>query len=108
MLTADWCPFLWTMSEVDVLGWTGVQCIGPKLGICDMAQNSWVAVAKSVCHAPEHPLCKTVGRVIPYQGVVRILVQVRIFYCSRAEPSLNRGKGIYCALAPISINSVGG
>lgn len=55
-------------------------------------QNSWVAVAKSVCHAPEYPLCKTVGRVIPYQGVVRVMVQVGIFYCSRAEPSLSRGK----------------
>lgn len=36
-------------------------------------------------------LCKTVGRVNPRQAVVRIMVQVRIFYC-RAESSLNRGK----------------
>lgn len=36
-VTADWCPFLRTVFEVDMLGWTGVQCIGPKLGICDVA-----------------------------------------------------------------------
>lgn len=81
--------------------------LAQSLGYMIWPQNSCVAVAKLVCHAPEHPLCKTVGRIIPYQSVVRIMVQVRIFYCSRAEPSLNRGKGIYCAQAPISINCVG-
>lgn len=81
--------------------------LAQSLGYVMWPQNSWAAVAKSVCHAPERPLCKTVGRVIPYQGVVRIMVQVRRFYCSRAEPSLNKGKGIYCAQAPISVNSVG-
>lgn len=81
--------------------------LAQSLGYMIWPQNSCMAVAKSVCHAPEHPLCKTVGRIIPYQSVMRIVVQVRIFYCSRAEPSLNRGKGIYCAQAPISINCVG-
>lgn len=77
--------------------------LAQSLGYMIWPQNSCVAVAKSVYHAPEgalwapeYPLCKTVGRIIPYQGVVRIMVQVRIFYCSRAEPSLNRGKA-FCS-----------
>lgn len=33
---ADWCLFLWTVPEVDVPGWTSVQCTGPGLGVYDV------------------------------------------------------------------------
>lgn len=42
------------------------------------SQNSWVPVAISVYHASEHPVCKSVGSIIPYRAVVRIMLQVRM------------------------------
>lgn len=72
------------MSGVDVLGRSGVQCaLAQSLG-CVMwpmyMVNLPIYMGKSLCHAPEHPPCKTVGRVIPYQGVVRIIYYPQDFF----------------------------
>ena len=63
--------FLWTVPEVDVLGWTGVQCTGPELGVYAMATEFLGACA--VYYAPEYPVCRNVGSIIPYRAVERML-----------------------------------
>ena len=52
--------------------------LAQSLGYMTWPQNSWVPVAKSVYHAPEYPVCKNVGSIIPYRAVVRIMLHIRM------------------------------